>query len=61
VNGVLPVLGAGATFAASALLGLLAGVWLARSTGQGLWVLGGFVAGIGLGGYSAYRLLRRSM
>ena len=61
MNGVLPVLSAGATFAASALLGLVAGIWLTRSTGQALWVLGGLGAGIVLGGYSAYRLLRRSM
>jgi hypothetical protein len=61
VNAVTPVLAAGGTFAASTLIGLLAGFWIGRATGQELWVIGGLVAGLGLGGYSAFRMLLRSL
>jgi hypothetical protein len=61
VNAVVPVLAAGGTFAAATLLGLLAGVWLGRATSEPLWAVGGLVAGLLLGGYSAFRLLLRSM
>jgi len=61
MKGVVPVLAAGGTFAAAALAGLIAGVWISRSTGNGLWVAGGLFAGMALGGYSAMRLLLRSM
>jgi hypothetical protein len=61
VNAVVPVLAAGGTFAAATLMGLLAGVWIGRATGQPLWAIGGFVAGLLLGGYSAFRLLLRSL
>jgi hypothetical protein len=61
VNAVLPVLTAGATFAFTTLAGVFAGYWIEQATGQGLWVLGGLIAGIAIGGYSAYRLLLRSM
>jgi hypothetical protein len=61
VNAVVPVLAAGGTFAAATLLGLLAGVWIGRATGQPLWTVGGLLAGLLLGGYSALRLLLRSL
>ena len=61
MNPVLPVVTAGATFAMTTLLGLAAGIWIARVTGQGGWVLAGIFAGLAVGGYSAYRLLLRSM
>jgi hypothetical protein len=58
---MLPVLAAGGTFTVAALAGLLVGIWLGRTTGQPLWVIGGLLAGIAVGGYSAFRLLLRSM
>jgi hypothetical protein len=61
VNPALPVLAAGGVFAAATLLGLLAGFWLLRVTGQGLWVLGGLFAGVAVGAYSAFRLFLRSL
>ena len=61
MKSVLPVIAAGGTFAGTTLAGLLAGIWIARASGQQLWVLGGLAAGIGLGGYSAFRLLMQVM
>lgn len=61
MNSALPVVTAGATFAVTTLLGLVAGAWVARATGQGLWVLAGIFGGLALGVYCAYRLLLRSM
>lgn len=61
MNGVLPVLAAGGTFAVTTLCGLAAGVLAARATGQELWVLAGLAGGVALGAYGAYRLLQRSM
>jgi len=61
MNSLAPVIAAGATFATATLLGVVAGAWLGRTTGQPLWVLGGLAAGLGLGAYSAARLLRRSL
>jgi hypothetical protein len=61
VNALVPVMAAGATFAGVTLCGLLAGVWIAHATGQGLWAGAGFATGLITGGYSAYRLVLRSM
>ena len=61
MKAVVPVLAAGGTFAVSTLAGLLVGIFLAGRTGAGRWVAGGLFAGLALGGYSAYRLLLRSM
>ena len=61
MNGIVPVLAAGGSFAVAALGGLFAGIWLGRMTGQQLWVVGGLLVGIAIGGYSAFRLLLRSM
>ena len=61
VKELLPILSAGGTFAMTTLLGLVAGIVIAQRTGQQLWVFGGLCAGLVLGGYTAYRLLTRSM
>lgn len=61
MKGLVPVLGAGGIFAGCALGGLLAGIAIGRWTGQALWTIGGLFAGIAVGGYSAVRLLMRSM
>jgi len=58
---VAPVIGAGAAFAGSVLAGLAVGVWIGHTTGNQLWALGGFAAGIAVGGYSAFRLLMQSL
>ncbi|HZZ63953.1 MAG TPA: AtpZ/AtpI family protein [Candidatus Baltobacteraceae bacterium] len=50
-------LAAGSTFAATALLGLLAGIWLDHRLGTSFWVLVLFFAGVALGAYGAWRLL----
>ncbi|MDQ2681252.1 MAG: AtpZ/AtpI family protein [Candidatus Eremiobacteraeota bacterium] len=52
----LPIIGAGASFAGAVILGLVAGIWLAGRTGQQLWVFGGLLVGMIVGGYGAYRL-----
>lgn len=58
---LLPVLAAGGTFAAAAVIGLFIGVFAAERSGQPL--LGPIGLGLGgaLGAYSAFRLLMRSM
>ena len=57
----MPVLAAGGTFAVTTLVGLVAGIWVSNLTHQPLWVLGGLFAGLALGGFSAFRMLMRSM
>ncbi|HTA38021.1 MAG TPA: hypothetical protein VK760_03035 [Candidatus Acidoferrales bacterium] len=61
MKGLMPVLGAGGAFAVTALAGLGAGVLIAQRTGQHMWVLGGLFAGLAVGGFSAFSLLRKSM
>lgn len=61
MRSLLPVLAAGGTFAAAATIGLAAGVLVASRTNQSLWVPGGLLVGAALGGYSALRLLARSI
>lgn len=58
---LLPVLGAGGAFAATTVAGLLAGVWLADRFRLPILAAAGLFAGLALGGYSAYRMLLRSM
>ncbi|HET6276081.1 MAG TPA: AtpZ/AtpI family protein [Candidatus Cybelea sp.] len=58
---LLPVLGAGGAFAGTTVAGLLAGVWLAERLRMPIVAAAGLFAGLALGGYSAYRLLLRSM
>lgn len=61
MKGLAPVLAAGGTFAAAVLIGLFVGAAIGRQTGQPLWALGGLLAGVGIGGYSAVRLMLRSL
>jgi Putative F0F1-ATPase subunit Ca2+/Mg2+ transporter len=61
MKALLPVVGAGGIFAGAALAGLLLGIWLGRQLGQPLWVFAGLLGGLAIGGYSAFRLLLRSM
>ena len=56
-----PVLSAGGTFAITALVGLGLGIWLGAKTGQGWWAFIGLMAGLAVGAYGAFRLLRRSL
>jgi Putative F0F1-ATPase subunit Ca2+/Mg2+ transporter len=58
---LLPVLGAGGAFTSLAVVGLLAGVWLAERLKVPILAAAGLLAGIALGGYAAYRLFLRSM
>ena len=58
---LLPVLAAGGTFAAAAIFGLLAGIWMAGRSRDPILAAVGLFAGLALGGYSAYRLLLRSI
>lgn len=61
MKSLAPVLAAGGTFAVTVLVGLVVGIWISDRTHQPLWVLGGLFGGLALGGYSAVRLLMRSM
>lgn len=61
MRSLLPVLVAGGTFAGAAVLGLLAGILVATRTGAPLWAPAGLLVGAILGGYSAVRLLMRSL
>ncbi len=58
---LMPVLAAGGTFAATAVVGLFAGAWLAGRLRAPILVAAGLFAGLIVGGYSAYRLLLRSL
>lgn len=58
---ILPVLGAGGAFAGTAVAGLLAGIWLGERLRVPFLAAAGLFAGLALGGYSAYRLLVRSI
>jgi len=61
VKTILPVIGAGGTFAMTTLAGLALGIWIGGRTGQGLWALAGLFGGLVVGGYAAYRLLVSSL
>jgi F0F1-type ATP synthase assembly protein I len=61
VRSVLPLLGAGSTFAATVIVGLLAGIWLDHRLGTGYWVLVLFFAGFVVGIYAAWRLVARAL
>ena len=54
---LLPVIAAGGTFAGATLAGLLIGIFIGSKTGQPFWAFVGLVAGLGVGAYSAVRLL----
>lgn len=53
----LPVIAAGGTFAGATLAGLLIGIFIGSRTNQPLWAFGGLLLGLGVGAYSAARLL----
>ena len=61
MKALLPVLVAGGTFAAAAVLGLAAGILAAGRLAQPLYAPAGLLIGAAVGGYSAVRLLMRSM
>ena len=61
MNAVAPFLAAGTTFAATVIVGLLAGVWLDRHFGTAYWVLVMLFAGFVLGAFGAWRLVARSL
>jgi hypothetical protein len=61
VRPLLPVVVAGGTFAAAAVIGLFCGVLAAGRTGDTLLVPVGLVVGAAIGGYSALALLFRSL
>ena len=60
-GGIAPVVAAGGAFAVTTLAGLLVGFWLTERTNVQMWTAGGLFAGLLVGGYSAYRLLMRSL
>ncbi len=61
VKPIVPVLAAGGTFALTTVAGLFVGAWLAERLRTPILVAAGLFVGLALGGYSAYRLLLRSM
>jgi hypothetical protein len=61
VKPLLPVLVAGGTFAAAAIVGLFCGVIVAGRSGQALFAPAGLITGAAIGGYAALRLLMRSI
>jgi hypothetical protein len=58
---LLPVLAAGGTFAASAVIGLFIGVLVAQRSEQPLWAVAGLMVGAALGVVSALALLLKAM
>jgi hypothetical protein len=61
VKAFVPVLFAGGSFAGGAILGLLAGVLAAQRLSVPLLAPAGLTVGLIVGGYSALRLLAKSM
>lgn len=61
MKGPLPVVVAGGTFAAAAVLGLVIGIIAAGRTAQPILVPAGLMLGLAIGGYSALRLIFRSL
>lgn len=57
----LPILAAGGFFAAASVLGLFGGIVAAGRTGQPFLVPVGLMMGAAIGGYSALRLVLRSL
>jgi hypothetical protein len=57
----LPVLFAGGSFTGAAILGLLAGIVAAQRLSAPLLVPAGLTLGLIVGGYTALRLLAKSM
>jgi len=61
VNANVAIIAAGATFASTVIVGLVAGILLSGRTGQSLWVLAGLGVGLVVGAVSAWRLISRAM
>jgi hypothetical protein len=61
VKTLLPVLAAGSAFAAAAIVGLLCGIVVAQRRGEPLYAPLGLMIGAAIGGYSAVRVLLKSM
>jgi len=61
VKPLLPVLMAGGTFTAAAVIGLFCGIFAADRLSQPLLVPAGLLLGAAVGGYGALRLLLRSL
>jgi hypothetical protein len=61
VKSAAPVLAAGGTFAFAAIGGLFAGAWLAARLNAPLLGVAGLFVGLAIGGYSAFRMLMRSV
>jgi hypothetical protein len=57
VKEALPIIAAGGTFAGATLAGLLIGIVIGSRTHQPLWAFAGLLVGLGVGAYSAARLL----
>ena len=60
MKALLPIVTAGSAFAGTALAGLLAGILVGQHTGQPFYAFLGLLLGLGLGAYSAARLLMRT-
>lgn len=52
-----PVIAAGGTFTGATLAGLLIGILIGSGTHQPFWAFVGLLVGLGVGAYSAVRLL----
>lgn len=57
----LAIAGAGGTFAATVVVGLLIGIWLDAHQHTGYWTLLLFFGGIVLGAYAAWRIVARAL
>ena len=58
---LLPVIAAGGTFAAAAVVGLLIGILIASRRGEPFVAPIGLLLGAAIGAYSALRMLAKSM
>lgn len=61
MKSLVPLLGAGGTFAGCAILGFGIGIWADFHTGSRFYTLLGLFAGMAAGGYGAFRLLVRAL
>lgn len=61
MKSVAPLLGAGGAFAGCVLVFFGLGILIDERTGDAYFGLAGFFAGVLLGGYGAFRLLKRSL
>ncbi len=57
MKNALPVIAAGGTFAGGTLAGLLIGIVISTRAHQPMWAFVGLLIGLGMGAYSAARLL----